>query len=299
MSKKLTVGHLYSAFLTEKEAYNLSPPTLKGYRGTFTSLSSFMPSLEGKPISILNRDFISAYTVHLSKANISVASVNHYLRNLRVFVYWCIEARYILPVKVKLVTARETIKTPYTDDELAVMLRKPHVGASFAEWRSWAIVNWVLGVASRCSTVCNILMDDVDLKNSRVIMTHNKDGMVHTEAIPPSLKRCLLEYMRERPESQYLFCTQSGLKMLPTSMSHSIACYNRSRGVSKTSMHLIRHTFGKLWAESGGDVFGLQDVFQHSDIRMTQRYVDLYSLDRGMSKKMAYNPLENITKARR
>ena len=62
-------------------------------------------------------------------------------------------------------------------------------------------------------------------------------------------------------------------------LKHSQARYNRSRGVEKTSVHLLRHSFVKNWCMSGGNVFKLQKVLGHSTLTMTQHYANLYSND--------------------
>ena len=41
-------------------------------------------------------------------------SVNHYIRSVKVFLYWCMEQDEIAPFKIKMVKAQETIKDmPY------------------------------------------------------------------------------------------------------------------------------------------------------------------------------------------
>ena len=62
-------------------------------------------------------------------------------------------------------------------------------------------------------------------------------------------------------------------------LKHSQSRYNRSRGVEKTSVHLLRHSFVKNWCMSGGNVFKLQKVLGHSTLTMTQHYANLYSND--------------------
>ncbi len=299
MSRKLTVGSLMGFFLDQCAAYNRSPSTIRAYRDTLEQLSRLIPDIRDSEVAALNKQMVIAFTTLLSKNMNTSATVNHHLRNLRAFIYWCAENDYIIPFKVKLIKENAALKTPYQQAELNVLLRKPHVQAPFTEWRNWAIVNLVLGVALRTSTIINIRMEDIDIKESTLMTRHNKNGRVNVLLIPPTLKQVLIEYMRHRPESNYLFCAQSGEPLLPTGLAHAISKYNKSRGVTKTSVHLLRHTFGKLWAESGGDVFGLQQIFDHSDIRMTQRYVNLYAGDKDKARTLAFNPLENLRKDKR
>jgi len=47
----------------------------------------------------------------------------------------------------------------------------------------------------------------------------------------------------------------------------------------RVSPHIFRHTFAKNWIISGGDAFSLRLILRHSTIAMTQKYVDLWSVD--------------------
>ena len=59
----------------------------------------------------------------------------------------------------------------------------------------------------------------------------------------------------------------------------SIKEYNNDRGVQKSSLHLFRHTFAKMWITSGGDIIALAKVLTHSELEMVKRYANLYSSD--------------------
>ena len=79
--------------------------------------------------------------------------------------------------------------------------------------------------------------------------------------------------------NSYLFATQYGEKITAQGLYKSLAHYIRSRGVSKTSIHLFRHTFAKMWILDGGDVLSLQKALGHSNLKMAQRYANLYAQD--------------------
>lgn len=292
-----TVAALFQSFVIDRQVYGITASTAKGYLASYRRLQTYDSRVDDRGIAEINKAYVSKYTEHLVDSGITSASVNHYLRSLRAFIYWCIDNDYLQRFQVKLVKQRACLKQPYTDEELRVMLRKPHQESPFIEWRSWIIVNWVLGVSSRASTMLYIKMEDVHLKEGYVITRHNKNGSVQSLPLVPSLQAALREYLKHRPpDSPYLFCSNDGKMLLRDSMSKSIAKYNRSRGVDKTSIHLLRHTFGKIWAENGGDVFGLRDMFGHSDIRMTQEYVNIYGSEHVGQRILAFSPLERIHK---
>ena len=67
------------------------------------------------------------------------------------------ERGYVNRFKVEFVRAEKKIKETYTDEELAILLRKPDVKtSSFAEYRNWVLICYLLGTGNRSNTVCNI-----------------------------------------------------------------------------------------------------------------------------------------------
>ena len=83
-------------------------------------------------------------------------SVNHYIRSVKVFLYWCMEQDEIAPFKIQMVKAQETIKDVYMQEEFCALIQPPKREDSFVVWRSWAIINFILGTAAREATVCEM-----------------------------------------------------------------------------------------------------------------------------------------------
>lgn len=107
-------------------------------------------------------------------------SVNHYIRSMKVFLYWCMEQDEIAPFKIKMVKAQETIKVVYTQEELCALIQPPKREDSFVVWRSWAIINFILGTAAREATVCEMQMQDISFDDRTIKFRHllkaKKDG---------------------------------------------------------------------------------------------------------------------------
>ena len=54
-----------------------------------------------------------------------------------------------------------------------------------------------------------------------------------------------------------------------------IAHYNKSRGVNSVGVHKFRHTFAKQWIVNGGSVVTLSKILGHSNIGITDRYINM------------------------
>ena len=116
-----------------------------------------------------------------------------------------------------------------------------------------------------------------------------------------ALKIILIEYIRYRkPKSDddYLFCNWHGGQLSRDGLINGIRRYNRRRGVEKTSIHLFRHTFAKMWIINGGDIFRLQKILGHKSLDMVRNYIELFGNDlkRDYDK---FNPLSNFVLSRK
>ena len=96
--------------------------------------------------------------------------------------------------------------------------------------------------------------------------------------IPP---RILKEYLsiREGTGEDFLFPNETNQQLTENALRLAIEKYNKSRGVSKTSIHLFRHYFAKTYIQNGGDCFRLQKILGHKKIEMTVHYANLYGTD--------------------
>ena len=54
-----------------------------------------------------------------------------------------------------------------------------------------------------------------------------------------------------------------------------IAHYNKARDVKSVGVHKFRHTFAKQWIVSGGSVVTLSKILGHSNIGITDKYINM------------------------
>ena len=91
----------------------------------------------------------------------------------------------------------------------------------------------------------------------------------------------------------YLFPGSRNMQMQAHTLEERIRTYNISRGVTKTSTHLFRHTFAKNYILAGGGMIQLQAILGHSTMDMTRKNINLYGTDiqRDFDR---LNPLNNL-----
>lgn len=275
----------FEEYFTEKQALNKSRSTLLGYEEAIKKWISFLKVSER---SLAARDVDAGYVLAFSHYNLNEGmkstTLNHYLRVVRAFLYWCMEKQYVKQFKIKLVAEQEVVKMTYSDEDCMKLLVKPHKNDSFVEWRSWAIINWVLATGNRAGTICNIKIGDVNFLRKEVYINRTKNNKASILPLSMALSNALQEYTKmwlyNFGPDDWLFPSSTTAEQLTVNaLKLSIRRYNLSRDVELTSIHAFRHTFAKNWIRNTGDVFRLQKVLGHSTLEMTRRYVNMFSED--------------------
>ena len=176
------VDNLKQDFLDDKKYSGTAEATLNGYRYDITR---FLKFLSDEQLAVNEAGF-KRYVIHLTDSGMTANSVNHYIRSVKVFLYWCMEQDEIAPFKIKMVKAQETIKDVYTQEELCALIQPPKREDSFVIWRSWAIINFILGTAAREATVCEMQMQDVSFDDRTITFRHLKNLVSNKENLDTS-----------------------------------------------------------------------------------------------------------------
>lgn len=277
-----SIEEVFEIFKTEKLAYGIQPITIRNYE---ESLKRFAAAAgdEAVYLSDLNKTVIINFIYTLQEAEVRDTTINHYLRELRAFFNWCYKEEYLRQkLDIKLIKTQEAAKETYTEEELSKLLIMPS-GNDFVPWRSWAIINWILATGNRERTVCNIKIGDINFQEKEIVLLHTKNKKVQIIPMSSELVTVIKKYVRDfrsdADYNDYLFCNVAGERLTEKALQLSIRDYNFSRGVTRTSVHALRHTFAKYWIRNSGDAFRLQKMLGHSTLDMTRNYVNMFSAD--------------------
>ena len=275
-----TIEETFSDFIISKKTKGLAEKTLQSYQSQFQAVARHMDVKMN--IAMLQKADLDAMIISMRDASLSPNSINSYTRTLKSFFSWCNE-QGITRLNIPLYKAEETVKETYSDLELSALLKKPDIRkATFAEYRDWVIINFLLNCGSRAATVRAIQIRDVDLDGGMVFYRHTKNRKAQVIPLCSAMVAILREYLRHRggEAADYLFCTETGSQLTENGLRQSIARYNTRRGVQKTSIHLFRHTFARKYLiDCGGDAFTLQKLLGHSTLAMTKHYCAIFDAD--------------------
>lgn len=281
-----TVKDLMDEFKEEKKADGRSKQTLESYNNSFAKFLTYIG--EDLTIDNFSEDTIYQYKGHLVKEMeneaLALASVNHYLRDLRTFVNWLYDKTFISQkVKLTLVKGQEKQIETYTEEEIEKLIKRPDRNASWVEWRSWAIDCFILGTGCRIETVVNVTIGDIRFGRGEIAIRAQKSKKVGyvpmDRTLSNHLKKFISKCRAEATDNAWLFCNIYEEQLTTKALQSAMWDYHHKRGVNKTSPHALRHTFAKLYIMNGGDTFRLQKILGHSTLEMTRHYVNLFSGD--------------------
>lgn len=310
----VTVGEAFRAFVYEKRAKGVVEATIRNYEQGLGYFTKFAQLTENSNIAVINKDLIIQWITAMNEGELAAASINHYLRDCRAFLYWCMadERKYIETFRIEQVRAQEPKKKTYTAEDIKKLLAKPKFDddVDFVEWRNWTIVNLVYDMGARCGSLIEIQMRDVNLDKHTLYLRHTKNKSVANMNISSAcvriLKRYIQDWRSDAKDEDYLFCNYSNEQLTYNALAHSFTAYCKARGVERHSLHGLRHNFAtELAANTNGDMVRVQKALGHSSIDMARKYIDMANIDMGnydevsplaLNKDKRGRPKRTITK---
>ena len=248
MNCTATLDETFADFLLSRRAKGLAEKTLESYSSQWKAVARHLDT--GTDIAALQKADLDAMIVSMRDAGLSPNSINSYTRVLKSFFSWCNE-QGMTRLNIPLYKAEETVKETYSDAELTALLKKPDIRkTTFAEYRDWVIINFLLNCGSRAATVRAIQIRDVDLDGGVVFYRHTKNRKAQVIPLCSPMIAILREYGRYRggEPTDYLFCTETGTQLTENGLRQSIARYNMRRGGNhcrRNISHGYRHVTDK------------------------------------------------------
>lgn len=260
-------------FIRHCKLKNLRPETIKYYE---EDINYFLESTKILFIDEVNQSLYEQFLLDRMPFT-KVTSLNSRIRGLRVFFKFCASQHWIEYFPITLLKEDATEKEPYSDEDLKKLLKQPS-STSWVEWRTWAAENFMMATGARMNTLLNIKVKDIDFNNKIIFYSVLKNRKQQYVPLPSSLDSVLQIYLNcwDYKPDDWLFPSNTLSQLDKRSFQSCISRYNLSRGVSKTSVHLFRHTFAKHFIMGGGELVQLQGWLGHSTLDMSRHYVDLY-----------------------
>lgn len=216
-------------------------------------------------------------TKHIKNAT----TINSYIRNISPIIKFGIKKGYILDdFLIPQVKGQQTIKEIYSPEELKTLLNKPKK-RDFVTVRTWTVIWTLASTGIRSRELRELKIKNVDLLNRAITINSTKNKKPRNVPISLSFLEVIQEYLEIRNGNgeDYLFCNVYNGKLAMSSLQKSVKNYSNERGISKTSLHLYRHTFITNAVNKNVSPLILQRITGHSTMKELNRYYNAKTVD--------------------
>jgi integrase len=150
--------------------------------------------------------------------------------------------------------------------------------------REWAMIVLAYKHGMRASEVCNLRLDDIDMKNGSIVVERLKGSLRTTQAVTehrgePLLNelKALREWLRERGDdgSDFLFTSQKGGRLDRSQFFRLFRAIAGEAGVpaEKQHPHALKHSIASHLVSANVNLALVKQQLGHKSINSTMRYV--------------------------
>ncbi|PEL13770.1 tyrosine-type recombinase/integrase [Bacillus sp. AFS017336] len=246
---------------------------------------------------------LRTYARYKTEKGLQPQSVITMLKLIRAFYSWCVREEYIeknIASKVELPRVPKKVLKGFTLKEVQSMV-EAFSYKTYLEARNKAIVAMLADCGLRAMEIRGL--KSINLKET-TILVNGKGNKERVVFVSPALKRILIKY--ERKKKQYFedkvtfdnyFLSYTGGEMSHVAIHNIIkeagkrACIEGKR----VSPHTFRHFYSVQSLNSGTlDLYSLSRLLGHSDISITQRYLQSMNDEQLLNKAISSSPLMNL-----
>ena len=204
-------------------------------------------------------------------------------RALKTFLKWCMQNGYIGRNPVEQIEKprleKKLPKRLSSQDAFRIMecVFNEKTYYRFTRYRNRAVLGIMLYAGLRANEMLSLKTNHIDLNNRIISVFQGKGAKDRVIPMNRTLHCYLDEYSKERlrlgKSSEYFFTSLRGNQCFTYSGLRRVVEKAKAATGVQFSPHRLRHTFATLMLEGGCDLFSLQKMMGHSDIKTTTIYL--------------------------
>ncbi len=262
---------------------NYRPATIKWYK---EAIGQFLRFNEGQITHIhqISTEKIRHwFYTKRSKGDWTADTMLGRYKALKSFLKWCVENGYLKDNPIM------PIKKPRLEQKLPKSISKQEAQTlldyafnvpskyQHTRYRNKAIIAMLIYSGLRIRELLNLKFHEINMENRVILIKDGKGGKDRLVPVCSKLYESLDKFIQDRKrldkQSIYFFTTLRGDAPLTyEGVKGVVARLKKVTGIN-FSPHKLRHTFATLMLEGGCDLFSLQKMMGHSDIKTTTIYL--------------------------
>lgn len=260
---------------------NYSSHTEISYSEDLLQFATFLKNeCEDIDIKSVDTDIIRKWVVSLMENKLTARSANRKLSALKSFFKYLLRTGEVTKDPTRRVSGPK-IKRPlpsFVDDkDMELVLDEVDGESIFEQVRNKTMLELFYVTGMRRAELIGLKDIDIDFSAGNIQVTgkRNKQRLI---PLSNNTKSLLEEYIIIRNEqvenlSGYLFVKKNGEKLYPM-LVYRIVSQNLKwiPTLSKTSPHVLRHTFATAMLNNGADINAVKELLGHSSLAATEIY---------------------------
>lgn len=264
---------------------NLSLNTQKSYKSDMNLFSNFWLKIENREEKkIPLRRALERYFVHLFHKKADKSSVARKISCFRSFEQFLKNHEVNLSLKLKRPRIDKKLPVYLTIDEIFYLLDvvKDSDLPSKRPIRDKAIFELLYATGIRCSELCAIRMQDIDMQE-KVIRIAGKGRKERYALFGRKAKERIEQYLeKERPkptnQKDLLFVSHRNEPLNQRTIQRVMSMFRSFlHGNKKITPHKIRHSFATHLLNQGADLRIVQELLGHQTLASTEKYTHVTS----------------------
>ncbi|MEJ5350105.1 MAG: site-specific tyrosine recombinase/integron integrase [Melioribacteraceae bacterium] len=272
------ISKIIENLLTELSGVaRVSQNTLSAYKRDLNDFVQFCDELKINSIEKINARHIKSYLMVLNEKRYSKSSVARKLSALRKLFDFAVKNDIINSNPVKKISnpkiqrkLPETISSNYYEEILKTIEKK--IENPEQQKRDKAIFELLYGCALRVSELCNLNLEDIDIKkrNIRILGKGSKVRIVPlgTKSVP-----IILDYLNSRHDNNNaLFVDDEGRRINRFFVYRLVKNFLKETEMKKKSPHVLRHSAATHMLDRDADLLAVKEILGHENLSTTQIY---------------------------
>lgn len=270
-----TFDEAAASFICFKEASQVSERTLADYKNTFNKFSAVCSN--SMELAVLCSDVLKFFS---AIPDTSPAVYNRPFSNLNSFFNWCIKQEILDKNPLSYLDLHKkkdegNINAAAIEDIKAILAACNR--RTFTGLRNYTLILLMLDTGIRTAELTRLENCDYDAFAKTITITRQKAKTRKQRIcyLCDSTAAALNKYLKHKPkEIPFIFPSRDGNQLTTNEIGREFRNLCDKAKV-KITPYQLRHSFATYFIENGGNVFVLQNLMGHSDIRMTLRYTDI------------------------
>ena len=292
-------------FIFECQIRQYTWKTVKGYKNTLEYLATYLKEVHHlTDIEQVNEHHLKAFFAYQINKKCKETYLNGLIKVYRAFYKYLVEQEYVVKnpiLKVSWMREPSTIIKTFTDEEVKRML-SVYPETDYLNIRNKAIMAMLFDTGIRNYELCCLPNDNI---KDNYIAIYGKGKKERQVGKSPYLSKILMKY--ERVKKYYFefknvkldnyFLSRTGRPLTNEAVGRIVHIAGEQAKVSDTircSPHTCRHWFAQSQIKNGIDVYSLSRLMGHSNIKITQRYLEGMKDSEIVSQSIKTSPLMNL-----